>query len=97
MSLKEDVRKAQTSTGEDGKACLRMTIPTGRIQEKVLILLDRVGLKVSNNGRSYRPACSEPGIEIKMLKRKTFPASFPSVGMTAVFPAMTGLKSSRQM
>ena len=68
MSLKEDVRKAEVSEGERGQDRLRMTIPKGRIQEKVLALLDRVGVKVSDNGRSYRPACSEPNIEIKLLK-----------------------------
>jgi ATP phosphoribosyltransferase len=51
-----------------------MTIPTGRIQEKVLALLERVGLKLSANGRSYRPACSQPDIEVKLLKAQNIPS-----------------------
>jgi len=74
MSLKEDVRKAEVSEDERGQDRLRMTIPKGRIQEKVLALLDRVGVKVSDNGRSYRPACSEPNIEIKLLKAQNIPS-----------------------
>src|SRR5579885_1425016 len=53
---------------------LRMTIPTGRIQEKVLRLLECVGIKIADSGRSYKPSCNEAGVEIKMLKAQNIPS-----------------------
>lgn len=54
--------------------CLKLTIPTGRMQEKVLKLLNQIGLSFSQSGRSYRPVCSESGIEAKMLKAQNIPS-----------------------
>lgn len=67
---------AESSCTDSEKAGdrLKLTIPTGRIQEKVLALLERVGVKLSANGRSYRPACSDSGIEIKLLKAQNIPS-----------------------
>ncbi len=53
---------------------LRMTIPTGRIQEKVGALLDQIGLSMLSNGRSYRPKCQNPDVITKMLKAQNIPA-----------------------
>jgi ATP phosphoribosyltransferase len=53
---------------------LKMTIPTGRIQEKVVRLLEQVGISFSATGRSYRPLSNDPLIEIKMLKAQNIPA-----------------------
>jgi len=52
---------------------LRMTIPKGRIQEKVIGLLDQIGLSFLANGRSYRPVCSDPTLTTKMLKAQNIP------------------------
>lgn len=60
-------------SADNGAAGLRLTIPTGRIQEKVLGLLDAIGVKMAKDGRSYKPTCSENGIEIKMLKAQNIP------------------------
>ena len=53
---------------------LKITLPTGRIQEKVLQLLEQVGLKFLSSGRSYRPVCSDKYIEAKTLKAQNIPA-----------------------
>ncbi|MDR3612175.1 MAG: ATP phosphoribosyltransferase [Candidatus Obscuribacterales bacterium] len=53
---------------------LLMTIPTGRIQEKVLILLKQIGISFATSARSYKPKCSESGIQAKMLKAQNIPA-----------------------
>ena len=50
-----------------------MTLPTGRIQEKVLQLLEQIGIRFLSSGRSYRPVCSDPAIETKMLKAQNIP------------------------
>lgn len=52
---------------------LKMTIPTGRIQEKVLALLKQIGVDFLSNGRSYRPLCTDQVITAKMLKSQNIP------------------------
>ncbi|TET33701.1 MAG: ATP phosphoribosyltransferase [Planctomycetota bacterium] len=52
---------------------LKMLLPDGHIQEKVLRLLDRIGLEVKLSERSYRPTCGEPEIELKMLRPQNAP------------------------
>ena len=52
---------------------LRMTIPKGRMQEKVLGLLEQIGLSFLANGRSYRPVCSDKNLTTKMLKAQNIP------------------------
>ena len=74
MSLKENVSKTEDKTASQDLSTLRMTIPTGRIQEKVLTLLDQVGVKISTSGRSYKPACSDAAIEVKLLKAQNIPS-----------------------
>jgi ATP phosphoribosyltransferase len=58
---------------EPAIGALRMTIPTGRIQEKVVALLDQIGVRLSRDGRSYKPTCSSDGIDIKLLKAQNIP------------------------
>jgi ATP phosphoribosyltransferase len=53
---------------------LKLTLPTGRIQEKVVRLLGEVGMKLHLDGRSYRPACSDDAVETKMLKAQNIPS-----------------------
>lgn len=52
---------------------LKITLPTGRIEAKVLDLLEQIGLKFLSNGRSYRPLCNDAHIEAKMLKAQNIP------------------------
>lgn len=47
---------------------LKLLVPKGRLQDKVAALLGSIGIEMSFNSRSYRPLCSDPNIEIKMLK-----------------------------
>lgn len=53
---------------------LKLTLPTGRIQEKVVKLLEQIGIKFLSTGRSYRPVCSDDTIETKMLKAQNIPS-----------------------
>lgn len=53
---------------------LKMTVPTGRIQDKVLTILDQVGVGFSAKGRSYKPVCKDAGIEAKFLKGQNIPS-----------------------
>lgn len=53
---------------------LRMLIPTGRIQEKVLTVLSQIGINLSTKNRCYKPLCKESGIEAKMLKGQNIPS-----------------------
>lgn len=52
---------------------IKLILPKGRIQEKVQRLLERTGMAVSGTSRSYRPACADEGIEIKVLKPQNVP------------------------
>src|SRR6185437_15209730 len=67
-------RISADGAGENGGTPLKMTIPTGRIQEKVLLILKQVGVNFSTSGRSYKPVCKDAGIQAKMLKGQNIPA-----------------------
>lgn len=54
--------------------CLQMLLPKGRLQDKVLALLARVGVEFSFGSRSYRPTCSDPEVEAKFLKPQNIAA-----------------------
>lgn len=53
---------------------LKMVIPKGRLQDKVMELLSRSGVKLTFSGRAYRPVCSDPDVEVKLLKPQNIPA-----------------------
>ncbi|MGD9685152.1 MAG: ATP phosphoribosyltransferase [Candidatus Obscuribacterales bacterium] len=73
LSIKSKT-ELQTEIQSDFEAnLLSMVIPTGRIQEKVLDLLGRIGLDFSRSGRSYRPAQKNAGVRAKMLKAQNIP------------------------
>lgn len=57
----------------DGIGTLKMVLPSGRIQEKVVALLERVGLSFAKSGRSYRPRTSQTGVVAKFLKAQNIP------------------------
>jgi ATP phosphoribosyltransferase len=61
-----------TSNANDSTK-LKLTLPNGRIQEKVVRLLEQIGISFSQTGRSYRPLCSDPLIQAKMLRAKNIP------------------------
>ena len=52
---------------------IQLVLPKGRIQEKVIALLHRVGVKFRFNERSYRPICNAPDIIVKVLKPQNIP------------------------
>jgi ATP phosphoribosyltransferase len=53
---------------------LKLVIPKGRLQEKVQALLARIGIDFTINQRSYKPKCSDPAIDVKMLKPSNIPS-----------------------
>jgi ATP phosphoribosyltransferase len=55
------------------QATLRLAIPKGRISEEVIRLMAAAGIRVSSDGRSYRPVLSDPEIEAKFLKPQNIP------------------------
>lgn len=62
---------ATNNSNDSGK--LKLTLPGGRIQEKVLKILEQIGISMSQTGRSYRPVCNDPMIQVKMLRAKNIP------------------------
>jgi len=74
MANQTQTTPAEQKQGADDTDTLLMTIPTGRIQEKVLILLKQIGISFVTSARSYKPKCSESGIQAKMLKAQNIPA-----------------------
>lgn len=58
---------------EDNSVILKMTLPNGRIQEKVIRLLEQIGILFNQTGRSYRPFCNDREIETKILRAKNIP------------------------
>lgn len=61
-------RAATTSARRTRRRVLRLGLPKGRIQEGVLRLLSEAGIEVRAGARSYRPSCSLPDVEVKILK-----------------------------
>ena len=52
---------------------LKLVLPKGRLQEKVVNLLSAIGIDLIFSSRSYRPLCSDSEIEIKLLKPQNIP------------------------
>ena len=63
-----------TNESSESAEKLKLTLPTGHIHEKVVRLLEQIGIKFLSNGRSYRPVSSDPTIETKMLKAQNIPS-----------------------
>jgi ATP phosphoribosyltransferase len=53
---------------------LKLVLPKGRIQEKVLALLKDVGLTFRSTSRSYRPTVNDASVEAKIMKAQNIPA-----------------------
>ena len=47
---------------------IRLALPKGRMYAAVTALLSEAGFRVAENGRNYRPLCSDERFELKMLK-----------------------------
>jgi len=56
-----------------GQQKLKIAVPKGRLYDAVVSLLARAGITLSKNGRSYRPACNDPEIEVKIFKSQNIP------------------------
>jgi ATP phosphoribosyltransferase len=52
---------------------IKMAIPKGKLQIEIVKLLEEVGLTFKSNERNYRPVCSDPTFEIKLLKSQNIP------------------------
>lgn len=52
---------------------LKLVIPKGRLQDKTVNLLQAIGIDLMFSTRSYRPVCSDPEVEIKLLKPQNIP------------------------
>jgi len=47
---------------------INLALPKGRMSEGVLRLMEDAGFKVLANGRNYRPLCTDPRFQLKLLK-----------------------------
>jgi len=47
---------------------VRLALPKGRMYDNVVRLLADAGLRIIGNGRNYRPLCSDPRFQLKILK-----------------------------
>ncbi|MBS1957084.1 MAG: ATP phosphoribosyltransferase [Cyanobacteria bacterium SZAS-4] len=72
-SKEGSLKQPESSSGNE-KTKLRLTIPKGRIQEKVMTLLGQIGMNFLADGRSYRPLCSDPYVVTKLLKSQNIPS-----------------------
>ncbi len=63
----------ESEEGSQPVQILKMVLPSGRIQEKVVALLERIGLTFTKSGRSYRPRTSQNGVSAKFLKAQNIP------------------------
>ena len=52
---------------------IKMAIPKGKLQIEIVKLLEEIGLSFKSNERNYRPVCSDPTFEIKLLKSQNIP------------------------
>lgn len=72
-SLEKNTAIGSESGSPEDLDALKMVLPSGRIQEKVVALLERVGLSFAKSGRSYRPRTSQTGVVAKFLKAQNIP------------------------
>ncbi len=52
---------------------LKLALPKGRMYDEVVAVLAECGLKLTANGRNYRPMLNDPDIEVKVLKPQNIP------------------------
>ncbi len=52
---------------------IRLAVPKGRQQDRIISLLADAGLAISADSKGYRPACSDDRFEVKLLKAANIP------------------------
>lgn len=52
---------------------IKLTLPKGRQQGEVLGLFAEAGIRIAAGEQEYRPACSDPRFEVKLLKAANIP------------------------
>ncbi len=52
---------------------LKMVLPKGRMNAKVMALLEDTGLRIQGSERNYRPRSNDPELDLKMLKSQNIP------------------------
>ena len=52
---------------------LKLALPKGRMYDEVAAVLAEAGLRLTANGRNYRPLANDPEIEVKVLKPQNIP------------------------
>jgi ATP phosphoribosyltransferase len=52
---------------------LKLTLPKGSLEQKIMDFLKQAGYNISGDPREYRPACNDPEIQIKMLRPQEIP------------------------
>jgi ATP phosphoribosyltransferase len=52
---------------------IKMAIPKGKLQIEIVKLLEQIGLSFKSADRNYRPLCSDPTFEVKLLKSQNIP------------------------
>jgi ATP phosphoribosyltransferase len=67
------VKSAPSNEEKNSDNIIRITVPTGRIQEKALKLLSQIGMDFRATNRSYRPSSSDEMLECKFLKAQNIP------------------------
>jgi ATP phosphoribosyltransferase len=74
VDSKKDTATESAPNGQrDADNIVRITVPTGRIQEKALKLLSQIGIDFRATNRSYRPSSSDDMLECKFLKAQNIP------------------------
>lgn len=74
VDSKKDTAIESAPNGQrDADNIVRITVPTGRIQEKALKLLSQIGIDFRATNRSYRPSSSDEMLECKFLKAQNIP------------------------
>lgn len=54
---------------------IRLVLPTGRMHQAVLALLERAGLSIPRTAKNYRPQANDDRFEVKLMK----PANIPTL------------------
>jgi ATP phosphoribosyltransferase len=67
------ISSAPSGSEKNPDNMVRITVPTGRIQEKALKLLSQIGIDFRATNRSYRPSSSDEMLEAKFLKAQNIP------------------------
>jgi ATP phosphoribosyltransferase len=75
VDSKNETATSSAASGADKNPdnIVRITVPTGRIQEKALKLLSQIGVDFRATNRSYRPSSTDEMLACKFLKAQNIP------------------------